>query len=402
MFNMRFTTNLRHLYQIIESFFQEPEKNVIWLKGLVLYIFTRGKWRPIGGGAYIEVTETELRELVEKKQLTPNMTYVIRNWTTLVNGNKITRYYSDSAKHKYDVFLTALSESTLDSKVRLTKPSDVNDTYFADNNTDPEKWYAEFDLYGDKYKWAAKNSAQITRLIDEFGNDCPYDFKNILYKSTPDSDVKYYTFTKRVIQGNEAVLKDASLSSSGIKVVENKVGGKTVESFKYDLPEIIFINECHYNKIFQQSYDVMLTESNYVFISDSNDIGVHQSKCIQIKEECGGIDLTDCSYVRILEHCKNLDLSSLENVEIRCKVGYDTTTVIPDSKAMYFQDIEHNYEVDSYTIDTEIVTDITVDIQTGQQYTIGITMNKQDFEVLYKKWFNTTYKQEQFDIIKRV
>ena len=67
-------------------------------------------------------------------------------------------------------------------------------------------------------------------MIDEFNNDCPYDFKNILFKREITSSGKFdssngtlswvYTFGRKYI-GN---LIDASLSGNLHGVVQNKIG----------------------------------------------------------------------------------------------------------------------------------------------------------------------------------
>lgn len=65
---------------------------------------------------------------------------------------------------------------------KLTTSTQPVPTYFADCNLDAWKiWYC-LDNNTNRFAWADDSNGKgvIYRMIDEWGNDCPYDFKNIL------------------------------------------------------------------------------------------------------------------------------------------------------------------------------------------------------------------------------
>lgn len=78
----------------------------------------------------------------------------------------------------------------------------------------------------------------IYRMIDEFGNDCPYDFKNIKFKNPHDEndDTYYYTFAKAV-DGNN--ISDASVNPY-VCAKGNIIGSRYENSGKMMLPINIF------------------------------------------------------------------------------------------------------------------------------------------------------------------
>jgi hypothetical protein len=89
----------------------------------------------------------------------------------------------------------------------------------------------------------------IYRMIDEFGNDCPYDFKNIKFKNPLDTTDENYYFTFSDTSDGE--IKDATISQ-----IEKDVPGKCSNNvigyylsvsgdmcvYPYDIPKNIFKN----------------------------------------------------------------------------------------------------------------------------------------------------------------
>ena len=103
----------------------------------------------------------------------------------------------------------------------------------------------------------------IYRMIDEYGNDCPYDFKNIKFTKpiisetgTPDSNF-YYTFCS--YDGNSSNIKDASIIGNNYNVYNNVIKPlfiiKKPKSF-YSLNRILFIgNDFNSNKFGSGCYN---------------------------------------------------------------------------------------------------------------------------------------------------
>lgn len=152
---------------------------------------------PISSGI-IDIEYDELMALRDDSLLVPGQNYRITDYvTTTVQSN------TRSAGHAFDLIVLATSSRTLDSQAKAINHN--GDTYFSQNNADLSKWQIWYDIENDtnKYAWAdsAHGKGVIYRMIDEWGNDCPYDFKNILFmigeKTQPGTydGVYYYTFS---------------------------------------------------------------------------------------------------------------------------------------------------------------------------------------------------------------
>ena len=98
----------------------------------------------------------------------------------------------------------------------------------------------------------------IYRMIDEYGNDCPYDFKNIMFKRPNAEDIGddnyYFTFSWVEEGGN---IMDASICGNNgylhnddydIPGVFSNVIGKYIENGVNKLPVNIFIGNYNYDK----------------------------------------------------------------------------------------------------------------------------------------------------------
>lgn len=125
----------------------------------------------------LEVTWTVLKSLKDNSQLVPGQQYRITDYKCTT-----TQTDTQSANHIFDIIVIADSVNKLNCKARAVLHKD--DTYFTNSQLD--KWELWYDLDNDvtKYNWAdeTKGKGVIYRMIDEFGNDCPYDFKNIQFK----------------------------------------------------------------------------------------------------------------------------------------------------------------------------------------------------------------------------
>ena len=140
------------------------------------------------------------------------------------------------------------------------------DTYFA--NSDLSAWRLWYCLDNDttRFAWADETETDgkpngrgvIYRMIDEFGNDCPYDFKNIQFYrqwdsrkslwSTISSDntgVPCYTFSS---SSNSATTLFTDTSLLAPNSIYSNVIGKYVNDNKQTLNNICFFgNSCHSN-----------------------------------------------------------------------------------------------------------------------------------------------------------
>ena len=130
-----------------------------------------------GAAPLTKITYAELKALRDGAKLVPGMQYRITDYacTTIAQDTQ-------SAGHVFDIIVTADDERTLNAKARAIHHE--GDTYFT--KSDLAKWQIWYDLNNDqtKYGWSdeANGKGVIYRMIDEYGNDCPYDFKNIQSK----------------------------------------------------------------------------------------------------------------------------------------------------------------------------------------------------------------------------
>ena len=181
----------------------------------------------IGGGTIdatelsVKITWAELKALRDNSQLVAGQQYRITDYTctTTQGGTK-------SAGHVFDIIVTADSESVLNEEARAIQHD--GDTYFANCDLNAWKiWYC-IDNDTNRFAWADSTNGKgvIYRMIDDFGNDCPYDFKNIqFYRKfskvrklwctipTDNTGVPCYTFSSKG-DSSTASFTDMSLSAS--------------------------------------------------------------------------------------------------------------------------------------------------------------------------------------------
>ena len=208
----------------------------------------------------VNITYTELKTLRKGGQLVPGQQYRITDYTC-----KTTTPGTTSAKHPFDIIVTADSKGVLNEEARAIRHDFTNDTpedvknYFA--NSDLNAWKIWYCLDNDtsRFDWAAETTGKgvIYRMIDEFGNDCPYDFKNIQFKHPKDTNTYqhyYYTFASDNVENNTdcSLYKRNKCYSNTIKEriidLPNADTGTTIT--KISLNRIIFIGSNCYSNTF--------------------------------------------------------------------------------------------------------------------------------------------------------
>jgi hypothetical protein len=151
----------------------------------------------------VEVTHDKLKSLRDNSKLVPGQQYRITDYMTTTNQAKTL-----SAEHQFDIIVTADTEDTLHEIARACLHE--GDTYFSENGAKLEAWQIWYCLDNDteRFAWADGNThgrGVIYRMIDEWNNDCPYDFKNMKFKNPFDTDDLnyYYTFNRCTSNGHE-------------------------------------------------------------------------------------------------------------------------------------------------------------------------------------------------------
>ncbi len=205
-------------------------------------------------GALIEVTWQELKDKRDAGLLTPGQQYRITDYvTTTVQEN------TQSAGHPFDLIVVADSANKLNEQARAIQHAE--DTYFA--NSKLEAWQLKYCLDNDtsRFAWADEENGKgvIYRMIDEWNNDVPYDFKNIQFirkitegEYDPDGiDTWVYTFTW-VNEDDE--IEDLSLIGNSLLNDEGSISG-------------VFGNEIGETSAYSLYVDSVLALGDNVFIA---------------------------------------------------------------------------------------------------------------------------------------
>ena len=133
----------------------------------------------LGIDSLVETTWSALKQLRDSSGLTPGVQYRITDYnTTTAQGN------TQAAGHQFDVIVVADDNHTLNENARAALHS--GDTYFSTAGAKLDAWELKYSIDNDtnRFAWADSGSTGrgvIYRMIDEWGNDCPYDFKNIQF-----------------------------------------------------------------------------------------------------------------------------------------------------------------------------------------------------------------------------
>ncbi len=126
------------------------------------------------------ITYAQLKSMRDTGTLVAGQWYRITDYVTTVANDTEAR----SAGHVFDILVFATSQNTLSEEAKAIKSARDTDNYFADSNLDAWKIWYSLDNDVTRFAWAdAENgTGVIYRMIDEWQNDCPYDFKNVQYK----------------------------------------------------------------------------------------------------------------------------------------------------------------------------------------------------------------------------
>ena len=183
---------------------------------LIVAISAEPKWIVVPSGdeaidALVQpITWSDLKAKRDAGELTSGMQYRITDYqcTTVLGGTK-------SAGHQFDIIVVADDESTLNETARAIKhPVAEGETdYFADNNLSAwQIWYC-LDNDTTRFAWADSTNGKgvIYRMIDEFNNDVPYDFKNIQFYRRWDSSKSLWS----IISSDNTGVPCYTFSSSG-------------------------------------------------------------------------------------------------------------------------------------------------------------------------------------------
>ena len=157
-------------------------------------------------GSLESITYDGLKTLRDEGKLVPSRYYRITDFVTTVANNSGAR----SAGHPFDLIVLAIAPNVLQEKCYAIQHE--GDEYFKDCKLAAwEVWYC-LDNDTTKYAWAdttVNGKGVIYRMIDEWQNDCPYDFKNVQFK-------RYYT--SGLGNGEEAIARGYFAFDNNIRI----------------------------------------------------------------------------------------------------------------------------------------------------------------------------------------
>ena len=233
-------------------------------------------------GKTIDVTYLVLKALIAESKLIPGQKYRITDYTTSVDYENI-----HTANHPFDIIVIALTNDTLSEEAQAVNSTRDHNGYFSTSNLEAWKiWYC-FDNDTNRFTWAdTKGKGVIYRMIDEWNNDCPYDFKNILFDryvdttgrivedETQSTMLSLYTFsyisnTNTVhditIMGNDGTLVNIDGEAEGVH-------DNIIKSYIYDRYGNGRTAQCINNIVFCSHYDYE-EDGDYFYGCYNNTLG---------------------------------------------------------------------------------------------------------------------------------
>ena len=260
---------------------------------------TVGKFIRISDSKQLQVTYSKLKEMRDQSMLIPGMQYRITDYVT-TTAQENTR----SANHPFDIIVTADETNVLNENCHAALHD--GDSYFLDSSCHLESWQLKYCIDNDinRFAWADASNGKgvIYYMKDEFNNECPYDFKNIMFKRKitftegyPKLDLAggvdtwCYTFTATkydLASGTWSEIVDGSLESphghmsdEGFGTYHNNIIKEYIEIYNDDedrskaglayLSNNVFLGYFEYN-----GGD---GDYQYAYCSDSNTLGANCS-----------------------------------------------------------------------------------------------------------------------------
>lgn len=303
----------------------------------------------------VRKTWAELHDMKEEGALVAGTFYRITDYmTTCTSDNTMVE------QHQFDIIVLALSDDSLSEQAWATLHD--GDTYFTSNYCNLNGWRLWYTIENDtdRFAWADEDGkGVIYRMIDEWGNDCPFDFKNIKFKakkvvgddrtsrsinrfvfdafndlvlSSVSADDQYFYVFSYMAPGSSIIDASVDQYNRSDKTHNNFIDGRSLDG--NDLPRIIFIHdssidgefECfynnkigvncnglvlcgHHNTIGAETHSVLMNGTCYNnILKGCYDIELFGSDNI-IKENANGCVFGNCQKVYIDEYCESIDVA---------------------------------------------------------------------------------------------
>jgi hypothetical protein len=228
--------------------------------GKVLAVSSDGtstEWTTVDTSLMEKVTTEGLFDIATRGGLKPGMKYRITDYNPNIDANYVRKINGGmsniaSSEVKFDIIVTASSESTLFDDVELVAKNPGPGATF-----DYTKYEAKYDLVGNrdglKYDYLQSSAAGVIYYMkDQFGNEASYDFENIVYVGIVHGAI-IHTFSG---------VKNGDLRASGL------IQNVRIKHHPSDLPGVIFMTTSRYGRMFINN--VELDNCNGVYFEDTN------------------------------------------------------------------------------------------------------------------------------------
>lgn len=302
----------------------------------------------ISASLYEEIRYSSLIDKINNSQLVKGKMYRIIDYETTT-----TQENTRSAGNKFDLVVTAISTNKLDHRASALVHD--GDNYFTAAQSNLEKWQIWYDVLNTEtlYPWADTQNGKgvIYRMIDEYGNEAPYDFKNIqFYTDKITGQLEYfYTFSYN-LPPQDLSLKSVCYGNI-IKKIES--GLNFIVIFNEDYTHSCYGNKFDYgccenylrylpnNVVFgQRCYKNIISGENIHFGDDCTENTIGFSPNTVFGQRCSGNKISrcenihfgdDCEYnvlgynynVVFGNHCSNNEFSSVcQNIELGNNCDY--------------------------------------------------------------------------------
>ena len=128
---------------------------------------------PSGVSNQFKITYKKLKDLADNGKLVSGTKYRIIDYIPKFNETDI-----KSGEHQFDIIVEAVDNKTLSEKANAVLHD--GDKYF--ENSKLSKWELKYSLNTSGFDWAAADDPGVIYYMkDEFDNEAPYDFKNVMY-----------------------------------------------------------------------------------------------------------------------------------------------------------------------------------------------------------------------------
>lgn len=281
-----------------------------------------------GGGVaqlIINVNCDDLKRWRDTNLLTPGMKYRIVDFVTKEQGEVIADgliVTLSSVEHQFDLIVTALSSNKLDDECSVVAHD--GETYFANSNL--SKWKVWFNI--DSKGITEQSNGAIYRMIDEYGNDCPYDFKNIKYDNK-------FTFSYGTIPTEAS---DGSLIG---KYQKNSIISDTLREPKFNLCVFEYTKEDSEGYNYVVSNNTVEAKCSRVTIDgtcqnnrigySSREVYLYNCALVKIKEDCDGINIRNSTAISVGVGCNTFYFDLCFNIKLADSCSY-----------MFFNDVKRS------------------------------------------------------------